>query len=362
MITPRIFFKLFVPQTVFRIHLSRYPMSFMVGLCSLINWTAAGVQQLFYGRRIRETKLEHPPIFILGHWRSGTTLLHELLALDSQLAFPSNYDTFTTRHTLVTRWLMYPLLSLLLPGRRPMDNMSLNAGSPQEDDFALISLGAPTPYFRVAFPNSLNRLHEQLDSDNLSRKQRSHFTQSLKYFFQVLTLQHGKRLLLKSPPHTGRIKMLADLFPGAKFIHISRDPMRMVPSTHHLWRAIDEVQSFQVATYDDAWLRNYVNECKDFMYQSYFRGREQIAPEQLVEIQFEELLAHPEKTIRTIYDQFQLAGVDELAPRIAEYFEQKKNHKLNRLEVPEKLKQDIRKNWQDYMLQFGYSNQPEQVF
>ena len=35
------------------------------------------VQELCYGRRIRETSIQDP-IFIIGHYRTGTTLLHEL--------------------------------------------------------------------------------------------------------------------------------------------------------------------------------------------------------------------------------------------------------------------------------------------
>src|SRR2546423_15406809 len=33
------------------------------------------LQEAIYGRRIRQTVIQHPPIFILGHWRTGTTLL-----------------------------------------------------------------------------------------------------------------------------------------------------------------------------------------------------------------------------------------------------------------------------------------------
>ena len=39
--------------------------------------------------RIRSAKLKEPPLFVLGHWRSGTTLLHELLMLDPRHTCPT---------------------------------------------------------------------------------------------------------------------------------------------------------------------------------------------------------------------------------------------------------------------------------
>ena len=107
----------------FQIHPARYPMAVLVSGCTAINSVLAGVQQLTHGRRINQTELVAPPIFVIGHWRSGTTLMHELLALDQQLAFPSNFDAFIPHHFLISRFFFYPLIKLLMPSTRPMDNM-----------------------------------------------------------------------------------------------------------------------------------------------------------------------------------------------------------------------------------------------
>ena len=57
----------------------------------LIHSILGAIQKLVYGRRIRRTTLR-PPIFILGHWRTGTTLLHELLSLDPRHGYPTSYQ------------------------------------------------------------------------------------------------------------------------------------------------------------------------------------------------------------------------------------------------------------------------------
>ena len=54
------------------------------------------MQTLCYERTIRNSKFDSPPVFIVGHWRSGTTLLHELMSLDPRMAFPNNYEVFVS--------------------------------------------------------------------------------------------------------------------------------------------------------------------------------------------------------------------------------------------------------------------------
>ena len=96
------------------------------------------------------------------------------------------------------------------------------------------------------------------------------------HFLKMLTAQYKSQLVLKSPPHTGRLKQLAEWFPGAKFIHMSRHPYRLVPSTMRLWKLLDQLQSFQLPKYDDVWLKNYIFECKNLMYSAYLEQRIEI--------------------------------------------------------------------------------------
>jgi hypothetical protein len=339
----------------FQIDLTRYPMTAAVGICSVVNSSLAAVQRLTYGKRIASTELHGPPIFIIGHWRSGTTLMHELIAKDDRFNFPSNFDAFIPDHFLVSRPIFYPLVKLLMPSRRPMDNMAMSASSPQEDDFGLCSYGAPTPYRRIAFPNRPNRDHLDLNLDNASPATLRALREAMEMFLKSLTVRYRSQLVLKSPPHTGRIKQLAEWFPDAKFIHLSRHPYKLVPSTMRLWRLLDELQGFQVPTYDDTWLKNYIFECKDLMYESYFDHREQLPAHQLAEVRFEDLVANPTSELGRVYDQLQLGGFKAVKPKIETYFENRKNHQKNKLELDEKLQLEIDSNWQTYMNAFGYS-------
>ena len=338
----------------FQIHPTRYPMAGVVGLCSVLNSSLAAVQQLVCRKKIANTKLTGPPVFIIGHWRSGTTLMHELISLDQRFNFPSNFDAFIPTHFLVSRPIVYPLIQMLLPGRRPMDNMSMSAGSPQEDDFALIGYGVPTPYRRIAFANRPNRDHIELNFDKAtpSVEQKTH--DAMKTFLKALTLRYQSQLVMKSPPHTGRIAQLAKWFPDAKFIHLSRHPYKLVPSTMRLWKLLDLLQSFQVTKYDDMWLKNYIFECKDLMYESYFEHRQQLPANRLVEVRFEDLVAQPIEQLGKAYDQLELGEFENVKPHLQDYFDRKRSHKKNEHQLDEKLKLEIDSNWQEYMAAFGY--------
>jgi len=121
-----------------------------------------------------------------------------------------------------------------------------------------------------------------------------------------------------------------------------------------LWKLLDLLQSFQVPKYDDTWLKNYIFECKDLMYESYFDSREQLPTNRLVELRFEDLVAQPIDQLAAAYDQLELGGFENAKPHVQDYFERKKSHKKNELQLDEKLKLEIDSNWQEYMAKFGY--------
>ena len=75
-----------------------------------------------YSAKVRETEVL-PPLFVLGHWRSGTTHLHNLLAVDNRFAFPNNYDALFPHAMLLTEGVQSPFMQRFLSPRRPMDNI-----------------------------------------------------------------------------------------------------------------------------------------------------------------------------------------------------------------------------------------------
>ena len=76
----------------------RIAMAVLIGGFALLNFVLWLVQHVLFGRKIERTKIDDDPIFVIGHWRSGTTLLHELLVLDPRHTFPDTYACFAPNH------------------------------------------------------------------------------------------------------------------------------------------------------------------------------------------------------------------------------------------------------------------------
>ncbi len=343
----------------FRVHPARWVMALIITGFSVFNSTMACLQRWFFGAKIDKTDIRRFPIFIVGHWRSGTTHLHELLVLDDRFGFPTTYQCFAPHHFLLTESVVTKTLWFIMPGRRPMDNMSAGWGRPQEDEFALANLGAPSPYLRMAFPNHPPVCMETLDMEGLSDEEMKTWKDALLLFLKTLTFRCHKRLVLKSPPHTGRIKVLLEMFPDARFVHITRDPYSLFPSTMRVWEALDSVQGLQLR--HDRNREQYVFGAFERMYSGFEKNRHLVPENHLIDIRYEDLVADPVGQLQRVYEQFELSGFDDYRTRLDAYLEGQKDYKTNQHQLDPKLRQRINEVFADYMDRYGYEPQHEAV-
>jgi omega-hydroxy-beta-dihydromenaquinone-9 sulfotransferase len=337
----------------FRIHPIRWPMAFLIGLITPFNSVMGAAQRVWYGRQIDKAELKEPPVFIIGHWRSGTTYLHELMHLDERFVSPTTYQCFAPHHCLLTEGMMNTLGSWLMPKQRPMDNMAAGWDRPQEDEFALLTLGAPTPYLRMAFPNEEPPCREFLDMQGCSAEDLRRFEQAITHFVKLLSFSAEKRVLLKSPPHTGRVETLARLFPGAKFIHIVRHPFALYPSTMRLWQSLDEVQGLQMPRGEK--LDEYVFDCLTRMYRGFEDQRQRLVPGAIMDVRYEDLVADPVKKVGEIYQRLELGDYRPVREPIADFVAQQKDYKPNKHHMDDALKRRIRERWAAYFERYGYA-------
>lgn len=224
----------------------------LAGAPALANWTMAGGRssrgplawraqlrwQAWWFERLQRqqsTRLprprpQHDPVFVLGLWRSGTTLLHEWLAALPGHASPATWQCFSPASFLLTG----PPSDLDAQLPRPMDGGTIRVGAPQEDEFALLLQGAPSLYRGFVDPRRLNALvGEVLDSED-----RGWLAAWLQFLAGVEMQGSMQRLVLKSPNHSFRIRTLAETFPAAQFIWIGRPAAQVWRSNLKMWRAM----------------------------------------------------------------------------------------------------------------------------
>jgi hypothetical protein len=333
----------------------RWGMALIISIISFINLALALLQRIVYGRRIARTELQGDPIFVIGHWRSGTTLLHELMVLDQQFAFPNTYDCFASSHFLVSAPVFRPLLSGLMPKQRPMDNMAAGWDCPQEDEFALCNMGMRSPYLTMAFPNRPPQDQEYYDLQNVTPRQRAKWQSGLMWFLKCVTIRSPRRIVLKSPPHTFRVKALLEMFPKARFVHIVRNPFVVYPSTINLWKRMYRNDGLQMPTYDG--LDEHVFTTFARMNEVFQRDRELIPPGQLCEVRYEDLVADPLRQMKRVYEDLHLGEFEQAGAKIADYFAAKSDYKTNRYQLPAELAAEVAQRWSAYFDRYGYSKE-----
>jgi hypothetical protein len=349
-------FRLFA-ENHFAIAPKRLGMAAINAGLSVSNTALWGMQELVHGAKIRQAQVKQHPIFILGHWRSGTTLLHELLVLDRRHAYPDNYSCFAPNHFLLTGSLFPRMLWFLMPSRRPMDNMRLSWDHPQEDEFAMCNMGIPSPYLTMAFPNRPPQHQEYLDLEGISPEALDHWKESFRWFLKCLTLRTPKRMVLKSPAHTCRVRPLLELFPDARFVHIVRDPYVVFPSTVNLWKRLYRDQGFQVPRYAN--LEDHVFDTFNRMYGVFERDRHLIAPSRFCEVRYEDLVPDILGQMRRIYDTLELGGFDEVRRELEAYVAAQADYKTNRYEMSPELRDQITQRWAPFIERYGYSAEGE---
>ena len=337
----------------------KIPMALINTAVGPANFGFGLLQKLVYGRQIERTQIADDPIFIIGHWRSGTTLLHELLVLDERFTYPDTYDCFAPGHFLASGWIVRPTVGVLLPKRRPIDNMAAGWDRPQEDEFALCNLGARSPYSTVAFPNRPPQDQEYFALRDLAPEALDRWKQSLHYFLKCLTVRRAKRIVLKSPPHTFRVRTLLEMYPRAQFVHIVRDPYVVYPSTVNLWKRLYRDQGFQVPRYEG--LSEHIVETFCQMYETFERDRPLLSPEQLCEVRYEDLIENPVEQIRSVYETLALGEFDRATPALQDYFASHKDYKTNRYEISPQVRAMIRRRWGPHMQHYGYAMETAEV-
>lgn len=337
----------------FAVHPRYWYIAIIVTFVSFTNTLLKLVQDAIFGRAVRKVKLAAPPIFILGHWRTGTTLLHEFMIRDERFGYPTTFQCMEPNHFLLTETVFTTWLRFLVPSTRPMDNMKAGFDRPQEDEFAMCMFGVGSPYLTIAFPNRPPQYQEYLDLEGVPPAGLRRWKRALKQFLKRVTYKTGKRLVLKSPPHTARVKTLAEMFPGAIFIHIVRDPFVVYPSTVNLWRTLYQTHGLQKPTC--AGLEEHVLATFSRMFERLEEGKKLLDAKHFYELRYEDLIKDPAGELRKIYEHFQLGGFDEYLPRLQEYLATIKGYETNKYQLSEEQRAIVAQRWDAVIKRYGYA-------
>jgi hypothetical protein len=335
-----------------RASLSRWGLMATITTAAAFNSVAEALCEARFRRQLRRPVETPRPLFIIGHWRSGTTLMHEMLMLDDRFCCPTTYQCFAPGHFLLTERGLTTALAWIMPSKRPMDDVSAGWHRPQEDEFALVNMGAPSPYRRMAFPVTSPPRPEALDLATLSPADMERWRHAMRRFLRLLAERDPRRPVLKSPPHTARMAVLAEMFPEARFLHVVRDPFVVFPSTMRLWRSLHKVQGLQVDPGDT--LEPYVFAAFDEMYAAFERDRAAVPPGRLHEIRYEDLVADPVARMEEAYGRLDLGDFDRVRGGFETMAASMRRYRTNTYDHDPRIVAEIARRWRPFIDRYGY--------
>lgn len=303
------------------------------------------VEVLLFEQLIRKHVLKEDPIFILGHWRSGTSHLQNLLHQDANFSTMTLYRMLFSDHFIWTESWLNPLLCRLSKTfgmRYSFQRTTFDFNTSGEFDTALCSIGSTHAYtWAHFFPQRYHIwMQEQVfnDGGNLNLSDYDYLIRKLSF------KENNKRIIVKSPGDTARIQALLQMYPNASFIYLCRDSYEVYNSTIYLWEVIQTENSLQHLTKEavsELILRTYSQVIKNYEQGKYFipKGR-------LFEVSFEELHENSENVLRSAYQQLSLG---EFHPEyFKEFLSQNKAHQKAPYPKDIQLEQQLKSRWRKY--------------
>ena len=311
-------------------------------------------EHLRFGNRVKNYVFKEPPIFILGHWRSGTTYLHNVMCQDPKTGYMTTYHSLWPRN-LGSKLIFKTFTHLAMPKKRPSDNVELAVDYPQEDDFALSNLIPYVFYLFWYFPRRWRDYYEKyVRFKDVSERVIQKWNDSYRELVvKSLLNTGGDRAIFKNPVSTARINRLLGVFPDAKFVHIHRNPIVVYLSTKKFFIELFPTLTFQPIEEEE--IIEMVFENYEKMMKDYLDQYEMIPEGRFVEVGFEAFERDPMNYLEFIYHELTLVDFEKAKPHLEAYVEQMGSYQKNKYYTITRTELNrILERWDFAMKKWGY--------
>lgn len=315
-----------------------------------------------FWEKFRETKSTDgscAPLFIIGHWRSGTTFLHNLLCQDPNAAYVSTYQSLFPNN-MHSQFIFKNFMKMNMPDKRPSDNVKLGIDLPQEDEFALGNMQRLSFYDFFYFPDQFEGLFDQtIDFKGVSQKAIDQWKSAYKDLISKTQKPGpGNYPILKNPVNTGRVDKLLEIFPNAKFLHIHRNPVVVYLSIKKFFLSLFPTLQFHCTT--EKQLVDLIIELYSKLMKRYLDQRHLIPEGQLYELCFEDFEKEPIQYTHEIFSQLNHSNWNEAKSKIQEYLEAQRGYQKNSYQISKPELDRVVKEWSFAFEAFDY-DLPENI-
>ncbi|MGF1463523.1 MAG: sulfotransferase [Maricaulaceae bacterium] len=295
-----------------------------------------------------------PPLVILGHWRSGTTHLYNILGQAAFAYTPPVATGLPWNFLRLGVWLK-SWLDKSLPKHRWIDNVAVTPDAPQEDEIALANMVPTSFYHGIYFPHDLAaRVRREVFFDDVPADEVTAWDQAFLYFHQKIDFAFGGRpLLIKNPVYTARLAHIRGLLPQAKFVHIRRNPYKVFVSMRNFYEKL--LPPLALQPYDHVDIDALVLDIYREMMTRYDAQSADLGDNTLLELAYEDLDADPIPELARLYDQLDLGDFDKARPNFERYLSAVKSYQKNQFTLDRGTADRIEAQWGPWIERWGYS-------
>jgi len=309
------------------------------------------LENVNYRDAIQNHRLNKDPIFIIGHWRSGTSFLQYMLGKDPHIGYLSKFDAVFPDVCLRYEEIFKSLidrLSRFSSLSKAADRISINIDwdSPSEIEIALTTMISPaSPHWGHIFPEqSWTHFDKYFFFEGVTDPELKRWERDYNYLVKKISLKNnGRQLVLKSPGNAARIKKLLGLYPNARFIFIHRNPYDVYYSNVKLWNVFLDNLSLQ--TIPRGKVRDRIIRMYQKLMKRYLEHRELVPKGQLVEVRFEDFVQQPLEEMRSIYENLELSDYERALPEFRAFAQKHSDRSSSSYTYEEDVIELINEQW-----------------
>lgn len=322
-------------------------------ICRLLSLVAP-VQNRRFRKQLANKPLEHDPVFILGHWRSGTTFVHNVLSCDQHFGYCTTYQTVFPHFMMFGQGFFKTFVRWIMPSKRPTDNMELIPDQPQEEEFAIQNMCPYNYYDFWIFPKRMKEFaHKYLTFDEGTEEEKQAFFAAFDKLMRIaLWNTNGTQFLSKNPPHTARVKEILKSYPNAKFIYLVRNPYTVFNSTHSFFT--NTIKPLELHSISEEEMDQNILDVYNIMDEHYMADKALIPEGNLIEVKFEDFEADAMGMTEKIYRELSLPGFEEARAAMDKYVGGKRGYKKNKYDYPRELIDKVNEHWGHVIERYGY--------
>jgi hypothetical protein len=253
-----------------------------------------------------------PPIIVFGLPRTGTTLLHRMLALDPahsavplwELLRPIPYETPDRRREIALEGDREQEAA-----RRDYDRVHYTRADTPEECVILLATTFCSALFSAFLPVYGYAAWGLMADKSQVYSEYRDLLQSLQ------AVRPGLRLVMKTPAHMAALPELVAAIPDAMLVQTHRDPVPACVSAMSNCRALQS--PFVEALDVPRMVEEIVHSLATSAERSIAFRRDH--PGRICDVQYDQLAASPIATVRSIYARFNLPWSDEYEERLDAY-------------------------------------------